>query len=234
MDRSPKNSRRQDCMDKGAKEKQQRKYLQNITSDIKRDPKKFWTFIKTKSNHACIPANIFYNDNELSNSQDIADAFAHFFARSFHSVSSTSSNTSVDSDLVSALNQNILDVRKTNESEVLTAIKKLKPTLTAGPDEVPSFFVKNCGIIFAPPLTVIFNLILGNSKFPDKWKLSRILPIHKKGSTAEISEYRPIALINNFAKHGFIKGRSTVTNLMIKTQYISGMFDKHLQQVDCF
>ncbi|XP_063933353.1 uncharacterized protein LOC135145176 [Zophobas morio] len=231
-----------------------KEYLQNITSDIKRDPKKFWTFIKNKSNHACIPANMFYKGNELSNPQHIADAFAHFFARSFHPVSSTSSNTSVDSDLVSALNQNIFDVRKINESEVLTAIKKLKPTLTAGPDEIPSFFVKDCGIILASPLTVIFNLILSNSKFPDKWKLSRILPIHKKGSTAEISEYRPIALINNFAKvfefvmharifshvsqhlspmqHGFIKGRSTVTNLMIKTQYISEMFDKHLQ-VDC-
>ncbi|KAJ3655426.1 hypothetical protein Zmor_014558 [Zophobas morio] len=76
-----------------------KEYLQNITSDIKRDPKKFWKFIKNKSNHACIPANMFYNDNELSNPQHIADAFANFFARSFHPVSSTSTNTSIDSDL---------------------------------------------------------------------------------------------------------------------------------------
>ncbi|KAJ3644211.1 hypothetical protein Zmor_026881 [Zophobas morio] len=46
---------------------------------------------------------MFYNDNELSNPQHIADAFANFFARSFHPVSSTSTNTSIDSDLTNRI-----------------------------------------------------------------------------------------------------------------------------------
>src|SRR5699024_7272751 len=100
----------------------------------------------------------------------------------------------------------------------------------------------------------IFNIIFKYSVFPDKWKISSIRPIHKKGNFAEIENYRPITYINNFAKvfeimlhnliyphvsnyiipqqHGFVKGRSTITNLFVKTQFMSECLDNR-SQVDC-
>ena len=70
--------------------------------------------------------------------------------------------------------------------------------------------------------------------FPQAWKLSYIVPIHKKGSRYKVTNYTPISILNHFAKlldsiiaskisdyifsnisvaqHGYLKNRSTVTN----------------------
>lgn len=77
--------------------------------------------------------------------------------------------------------------------------------------------------------------------------MSKICPVHKKESKSEIVNYRPITIICNFAKlfeltlhnlifpqiknlfsiheHGFIRGRSTSTNLMCITEYLSNVLD---------
>lgn len=69
----------------------------------------------------------------------------------------------------------------------------------------------------------------------------------KKGSRTDVNNYRPISIISNFSKvfeitlkhhlyehvvnsiipeqHGFIKGKSTVTNLAVRTQIISEVID---------
>jgi hypothetical protein len=83
--------------------------------------------------------------------------------------------------------------------------------------------------------------------FPDKWKLVRVTPIFKSGSRSIISNYRPISILNNFAKvferilcfrlrnhitsfmsdaqHGFLRGRSTVTNLLEFTDRVINVLD---------
>ena len=125
---------------------------------------------------------------------------------------------------------------------VRKAFSKLKATLTAGPDLIPSFLVKDCATILSKPLTAIFNMIFTSCKFPEVWKESRVTPVFKCGDRSDFSNYRPITIINNFAKifeqvvhsficphisgilstcqHGFVKGRSTITNLAVKTQYL--------------
>ncbi|XP_063923038.1 uncharacterized protein LOC135137345 [Zophobas morio] len=72
------------------------------------------------------------------------------------------------------------------------------------------------------------------------WKVSKFIPFFKKDDKSVIENYRPISLLNNFAKifesllhdtiyyqikhhlsdaqHGFVQGRSTVTNLMTISQ----------------
>ncbi|KAJ3655266.1 hypothetical protein Zmor_014402 [Zophobas morio] len=110
--------------------------------------------------------------------------------------------------------------------------------MTAGPDLIPSFLVKDCAKILAKPVTILFNIILRTSTFLDVWKQPRITPIYKNGDRSNVTNYRPITIINNLAKvfehvlhiliyphvsnmitdsqRGFVKGRSTVTNLVLK------------------
>ena len=140
-----------------------------------------------------------------------------------------------------------------SESEVLKALKKIKPKFTKGPDNIPAFIVKDCAHIFARPLTIIFNLSLKSQKFPDVWKFSRLCPVYKKDNKYNAENYRPITIICNFAKvfeftlnvpltrhvqnqivtnqHGFVSGRSTETNLTCLTQYVSEKLDDN-KQVD--
>ena len=136
-------------------------------------------------------------------------------------------------------------------NDVLSALRQLKPKFTKGPDEIPAFVVRDCANVLAEPLTIIFNLSLKTGTFPDIWKRSQICPVYKKGNKHEIENHRPITIICNFAKvfeialhaviyphaegqitqcqHGFVKNRSTVTNLMCITQYISQNLDTNTQ-----
>jgi hypothetical protein len=42
--------------------------------------------------------------------------------------------------------------------------------------------------------------MLFTSTFPSRLKFSQVIPVHKKGSKAEITEYRPISLLTSFGK----------------------------------
>ena len=114
---------------------------------------------------------------------------------------------------------------------------------------IPAFLLKDCSSVYVKALTVIFNLILRTSCFPR----FGIYPVHKRGNKNDHTNYRPITLVCNFGKilefllhsavhshvsellssdqHGFIKGRSTVTNLVCKTQFICEKLE-HQRQVD--
>jgi hypothetical protein len=138
-------------------------------------------------------------------------------------------------------------------SEVIAATKNLKPNLTAGSDDIPAFLVKDCIHSLSQPLAYLYNLILRSSSFPACWKIAKVCPVFKSGSKTDVSNYRPIALICNFAKiferllakilchhiapyivneqHGFVKGKSTCTNLLEFTQYISNGLDNG-EQID--
>ena len=103
--------------------------------------------------------------------------------------------------------------------------------------------MRGCISCLGTPLCHWFNLIMQTSTFPECLKIARVCAIHKSGSKSDIKNYRPVAIIPNFAKlfqiilsnnvyshimpvisnsqHGFMKGRSTCTNLAEFTQLVS-------------
>lgn len=49
-----------------------------------------------------------------------------------------------------------------------------------GPDGISSFLVWDCVFIFAFSFGLILNLIIKRGCFPTKWKICKVLPVHKK------------------------------------------------------
>lgn len=119
--------------------------------------------------------------------------------------------------------------------DIVEAGKRLKNKPTAGADYIPSFVVKDCLSIFVESLHFLFNLILEKSTFPKIWKICRVCPVFKSGDNTDVCNYRKITILCNFEKlfesithgyvcrklrphlsknqHGFMKHRSTLTNL---------------------
>lgn len=219
-------------------------YLNTIEDNIKHDVKSFWSYVNSKKGTSTIPTTMEFNGDTFENPQDIVNNFAAFFKDSFNLPSDASSTTSLS-------NTTTLYVKCFAEEEIIVALKKLKPKLTRGPDDIPAFVVRDCAYVLAKPLTILFNLSLKTGVYPSLWKVSRICPVHKKGSKNNIENYRPITIICNFAKvfeialhrdvyahvqgqitpmqHGFMCGRSTTTNLFCITQYIAQNVDMNLQ-----
>jgi len=116
---------------------------------------------------------------------------------------------------------------------------------------ISSFFLKNCIASLYLPLQILFSSSVSQGRFPLRWKIPRVTPVHKGRSKFDISNYRPIAKISNIAKlferiifkklsfliksyiepnqHGFMPGRSTATNLAVFTNHCIYAFEDHLQ-----
>lgn len=126
--------------------------------------------------------------------------------------------------------------------EVKEAINNLNQYSSPGPDKIHPLIIINCCESIVNWLTDLFNLSIKLGVFPKEWKLSYISPFFKSGDITDVSNYRPINKYNVLAKlfdclvytkmfkyfrkfivenqHGFINGRSTVTNLAIYSEYI--------------
>ena len=81
-------------------------------------------------------------------------------------------------------------------SEVVKVARYFKHKLTAGIDGIPDHVVKQCIELLKVPLTNIYNTSLESGIFPDKLKIAKVIPLHKKGDTRDVRNYRPIALLS--------------------------------------
>lgn len=69
-----------------------------------------------------------------------------------------------------------------------------------GIDHIGPKLLKSCAISLLDPLTNLFQKCISSSCIPEEWKMHVITPIHKKGDTANISNYRPISLLCTISK----------------------------------
>ena len=75
------------------------------------------------------------------------------------------------------------------------ALKKMKTSFGFGSDGIASHFIKIAFPINSHSLCRIYNMSIESGIFPDSWKLARVTPIFKSGSTEDRSNYRPISVL---------------------------------------
>ena len=101
--------------------------------------------------------------------------------------------------------------------EIVAEINHLDSTKATGSFSIPIDILKLIKDIILKPLEIIFNSSLSNGIVPDKLKIAKIIPVHKKGSTLKLNNYRPISLLSVFNK--------LLEKLMFKR--ISNFINKH-------
>ena len=74
-------------------------------------------------------------------------------------------------------------------------IKSLNVNKAHGHDDISIRMIKLCGQSIVKPLSIIFKNCIDNGIFPDIWKKSNIIPVHKKGDKQIIDNYRPVSLL---------------------------------------
>jgi len=144
------------------------------------------------------------------------------------------------------------------ENEVAKVAKSLKNKFTSGNDDIPDYVVKQCIDYLKKPLTDIYNLSLESGIFPEQLKIAKVIPVHKKGNTKNINNYRPIATLSVFSKmleklvynriiafiesnriitdaqHGFRSKRSTETALQDFVNNVQTAVDNKMNPVGIF
>ena len=129
----------------------------------------------------------------------------------------------------------MLVIREENVEDILSGLNSGK---SCGPDGIHPRLLQELSDILCISLTKLFNKSLSLGKLPSEWKECRISAILKKGSSKKAGNYRPIRLtiivcktmkhcvrnhiVNHMMVHnlfssqqyGFVKGRSTVLQLL--------------------
>lgn len=216
------------------------RYTNRIESNLKHNPKKFWSFMNAKRKEAGLPTSVFLNEEVADSCDDMCNLFAKHFSDVFRkeSVDIHRINNALADVPLNALN---MEYFQFSENEVLNALNKLKSSSTAGPDGIPSIVLKKCASSLCAALTIICNRSIAESRFPTKWKESIMFPVYKKGDKRDVKNYRGITSLCAGSKlldilvsdvllsasksyispdqHGFFPGRSSETNLVQFTSF---------------
>ena len=147
------------------------------------------------------PSKILEGENVLTDSKYIANAFNHFFTNIGNNLAtSIPSVEATPMDFMSNQQLNSIFLNPITSEEIILEINKLNSSKAVGPFSIPINILKLTKDIISKPLEIIFNSSLLNGIVPDSFKIARIIPIHKKGSTISLDNYRPISLLSLFNK----------------------------------
>ena len=86
------------------------------------------------------------------------------------------------------------------KQDVIEQIEILDINKSYGPDLISPVFLKQGIKEIAEILTYIFNKCLLYSRFASVWKKASVIPLHKKDSKDNVSNYRPVSLLSTVGK----------------------------------
>eukprot|EP00061_Rhincodon_typus_P015679 g43486.t1 len=129
----------------------------------------------------------------------------------------------------------VVDITKEN---VLEKLKSLKANNSPGPNEVQPKVLKEITEEIVKTLVLNFQESLESGRVSEDRKMANVTPLFKKGGRQKTGNYRPVSLTSVLRKilesiikdeiaeylkmhgkigqsqHGFVKGRSCLTNLL--------------------
>ena len=79
-------------------------------------------------------------------------------------------------------------------------LHKLDTKRATGPDGISNRLLRVTAYCIADSVTKLINKSLTLGQFPTEWKKANVVPIYKKGSVHEVSNYRPISLLSCLSK----------------------------------
>ena len=212
--------------------------------------KSLWTSVKMAKdiNIQKIPENMKLNDVNVD-CDDLPDKFASFFK---DKITALVNQSRIDINVYNGtrkLNEQSLNFM--NESNVKEAIMSIKTKNCEGYDRIPQRILTDGINFLLQPLSMLFDQIYKTKELPHQWLVAKIIPVLKKGSPCEISNYRPIANLcstskifeklilqrlhqiesqnfidlTNKSQHGFKKNRSTNSAQLILQSVLARSLD---------
>ena len=176
-------------------------YYHQKFSNCNGNIKQTWSEInKILGKQSNMNATFKINNKYTSNVDIIANAFNEQFttlARKTTNSIPYSNNTY--NDYLPPINCNEIVWAPTTATEVKNTIVKCNIT-KPGPDEIPIIVYKNNVDFFVPIITHLCNLSMTSGIFPTMHKKANVIPLFKKLDRDDISNYRPISLLNSISK----------------------------------
>ena len=224
-------------------------FEKKLADNIKTDPKSFYSYVKSKSKTKERMGPLVDSEgNVVEDDSSAANLLNEFFTSVYSEENTTNMPTPTQIWLGNEDNRLIDAVFTPHNIEKL--LLKLDRGKAPGTDGVQSTVLKEVAKEIAMPLSTIFRKSLDSGEVPTNWKEANVTPIFKKGRKDAASNYRPVSLTSQVSKifekilrmaivahltdqnliletqHGFMPGKSCLTNLLTFVDDISKSLDE--------
>jgi hypothetical protein len=159
-----------------------------LEDDNTNNPKRFWSFIKSKRAESTGMAPLRKEGILYSN----GNAKANILNDQFTSVFSHELPGEVPTKGVSP-HSAVPDINIT-ASGVLKLLRNINPNKATGPDTITGRLTKELATEITPTLTLIFKASLHQGEILEQWKKACVTPLFKKGDRGKAANYRPVSL----------------------------------------
>ena len=177
------------------------KYFERNWNNIKNTWKGIKSLISLKTVAASVPTILSLdNGDTITNPYDIANTFNNYFASIAQTTKKTKYSHKHFSDYLSNESSSTIFLQPTDKEEIANIISSLNSNKTSGPNSIPYrvlFLLKN---EISKQLADLFNLSFMTGVFPSVLKTAKVVPVFKKDSKLNYSNYRPISLLSNIEK----------------------------------
>lgn len=190
-------------------------YRNSLPQLMKHNPRKFWASILPQSTS---PNTFIIDDKPVCDSLAIATSFNTYFQSVF-----TTDN--LEMITFPSNSQCSVDDISISVEGVLNLILNINVKKSSGPDDIPNVFLHRYSLWTSRYLTTIFQKSLSSATVPVAWKLAKVIPLFKAGSTQILSNYRPISLTSHSCKllehiiHKHITEFLEANNILCKFQH---------------
>lgn len=178
-------------------------YYKVKLNESKNDYKKIWNIMNEVTNsqkkNSTNQFKITNNGNIITDEGRIGNIFNDFFSNIGRNIQN---DIKKDNNYIEKikLNPHSLFLSPVRNNELVLHIGSLKNNSAPGEDKITTNLIKNIHNHILEPLKHIINLSFTYFTIPLDWKKSIVTPIYKTGSHDNVANYRPISVINNFAK----------------------------------
>ena len=178
------------------------KYFLKSWNNIKNTRKGIKSLVSLKTKPSSLPIVLSLESGDtISNPYDIANTFNNYFASIAETTKrSTKYSHKHFSDYLSNESSSTIFLQPTEKKEIANIISSLNSNKASGPNSIPYrilFLLKN---EISKQLADLFNLSFKTGVFPSVLKTATVIPVFKKDSKLDCSNYRPISLLSNIEK----------------------------------
>ena len=186
----------------------QGKYYNKYFDQYKDNSKKQWQMINN-----VLGRKVYHKEtiklkdgdgNTISSGNAVAEKFNDFFSNIASNLKTENTETKVFdpggfNQFLGNPTENSIYLRVTSAGEVHSIIKTFKNKATLD-TKISPLKIANENRAFTETLATLINSSFEQGIFPDSLKTAKVVPIHKDGPKTDVSNYRPISLLDSFSK----------------------------------
>ena len=225
-------------------------FEKKLASNIKKDSKSFFAYVGSKQRTKDKVGPLLNEKGDIvSDHKEAADLLNKYFSSVFTAELDSNIPEPINLFNRDLLQDGLLQIDVSDET-VKAKLGKLNVSKSPGLDDIHGKMLFELRECICRPLGLIYRATLERGEIPVDWKDAGVTPLFKKGKRSESQNYRPVSLTSIPCKvlesiikdgvlahlekfdlikdtqHGFLSGRSCLTNLLEYMEEVTEVLDK--------